>query len=319
MKTYAVINKNEEVRKLSRSGGIFTALSDEILNRGGVIYGCVLDENFSAKHIRATTFKERDLMRGSKYIQSIIGDSFKQAKVDLDNGLDVLFSGTSCQIAGLKNYLRKDYDNLVCLDILCHGVPSPAVWKKYLEWVSNRLKSKIISANFRNKLEYGWRAHYETITGLNGKQFHGRVFFHIAYVENFVRPSCYECKYADIRHPADITIGDYWGIEKAYPAFDDNKGVSLVLINTTKGQAIFDSVKDNIFYSETKIEDSLQPVLKGPFSRPENRDKFWNDFSKYPFTLIAYKYGEYGVINKYKKRIGYKINALSNRVFGVKK
>lgn len=142
-KVYAVKHKSEETRAASRSGGIFTALSDEVLAKGGVVYGCVLSKDFEAVHARAVDCETRNKMRGSKYIQSKIGDTFRNVKGDLDAGREVIFSGTSCQVAGLKQFLGKDYENLLCIDIVCHGVPSPKVWKAYLEWQERKNNSLI--------------------------------------------------------------------------------------------------------------------------------------------------------------------------------
>ena len=152
---YAVKNKDESVRAKSRSGGTFTALSDYVLNKHGVVYGCILDNDLNVIHSRATTWQQRDLMRGSKYVQSAIGDSFQKAKDDLENDKYVLFSGTSCQIAGFLGYLGdKTYDKLICVDIVCHGVPSNLIWQNYKKWIENKEKEKVISVNFRNKNKF---------------------------------------------------------------------------------------------------------------------------------------------------------------------
>lgn len=144
-KFYAVKNKNEEIRAASRSGGVFTVLSDEILKDGGVVYGCVLVDCVDAKHIRADNQVDRNKMRGSKYIQSDLQDTFMKVRTDLLANRSVLFSGTSCQIAGLKAYLGQDYDILLCVDIVCHGVPSPKVWKEYLKWQEKRKQKNCCS------------------------------------------------------------------------------------------------------------------------------------------------------------------------------
>lgn len=154
-KVYAVKHKNEATRAASRSGGIFTALSDQVLSIGGVIYGCVLTDDFNAVHIRADNAEERNRMRGSKYIQSKLGNTFKNVKADLDARRSVLFSGTSCQVAGLKKYLGKEYDDLFCVDIVCHGVPSKKVWNAYLRWQEQKNHSKVAGVNFRNKRDFG--------------------------------------------------------------------------------------------------------------------------------------------------------------------
>ena len=243
-KVFAVKHKDESTRADSRSGGIFTALSDQVLSNGGVVYGCILTDDFNAVHIRADNAEERNRMRGSKYIQSKLGDTFKNVKADLDARRSVLFSGTSCQVAGLKKYLGKEYDDLFCVDIVCHGVPSKKVWNAYLRWQEQKNHSKVAGVNFRNKRDFGWRDHVETLYFENGKSTSSRVFKDFFYGHTVLRPSCYECPYKSVMHPGDITIADYWGIEKAAPEFDDNKGVSLVLINNKTGDNAFEKVKE---------------------------------------------------------------------------
>lgn len=235
-KVYAVKHKDEATRAASRSGGIFTALSDRVLSDGGVVYGCILTDDFSAIHIRAENTEERNRMRESKYIQSKLGNTFKNVKLDLDTGKRVLFSGTSCQVAGLKRYLGKEYNNLFCVDIVCHGVPSKKVWNAYLRWQEEKNHSKVVKVDFRNKRDFGWHDHVETLYFKNGKSSNSYVFRNLFYGHTVLRPSCYECQYKSVMHPGDITIADYWGIEKAAPEFDDNKGVSLVLVNNEAGE-----------------------------------------------------------------------------------
>uniref|UniRef100_UPI003FF10B97 Coenzyme F420 hydrogenase/dehydrogenase, beta subunit C-terminal domain n=1 Tax=Ruminococcus bromii TaxID=40518 RepID=UPI003FF10B97 len=167
-KVYAVKHKDESTRAASRSGGIFTALSGQVLSNSGVVYGCILTDDFNAVHIRADSTEERNRMRGSKYIQSRLGNTFKNVKVDLDAQRSVLFSGTSCQVAGLEKYLGKEYDNLFCVDIVCHGVPSKKVWDAYLHWQEQKNHSKISSVDFRNKKDFGWHDHVETLYFENG-------------------------------------------------------------------------------------------------------------------------------------------------------
>lgn len=302
-KVYAAMHVEEAIREASRSGGIFTALSDLILLDGGIIYGCVLKEDFTAVHIRTENAVERNRMRGSKYIQSKLGNTFKNVKKDLEAGKKVFFSGTSCQIAGLKKFLKKEYRNLFCVDIVCHGVPSTAVWISYLHWQEQKKHSKSIKVDFRNKMDFGWREHVETIKFENGKSVNSRVFRNLFYGHMILRPSCYECPYKSVMHPGDITIADYWGIEKAAPEFDDNKGVSLVLVNNKAGENAFERVKDKLVWKQTELKDSMQPPLKAPFPKPDNREQFWSDFQNQSFGYIAVKYGEYGAVNNLKRSI----------------
>lgn len=297
-KVYAVKHMDEIVRAASRSGGIFTAISDYALENDGVVYGCILTENFKAVHIRTEDQAGRDKMRGSKYIQSRIGDTFQSVKSDLESDRKVLFTGTSCQIAGLKGYLGKEYDNLLCVDIVCHGVPSPKVWKRYLEWQEAKSDSNIVTVDFRNKKDFGWRTHVETLCFGNGQTVNSKIFTTLFYGHMILRPSCYECPFKSVMHPGDITIADYWGIEKAAPQFDDNKGVSLVLINNNRGEEIFNGVKERIKWQETRIEDSMQSPLVAPFPEPVNRRDFWSDFNCKEFDYIAKRYGGAGIKNK---------------------
>lgn len=303
-KIYAAKHKSDETRAVSRSGGVFTALSDQVLADGGVVYGCVLSKEFDAVHIRAEDYETRNKMRGSKYIQSKIGDTFKNVKNDLDTGRKVFFSGTSCQVAGLKRFLGKNYENLLCVDIVCHGVPSPKVWKAYLAWQERKNNSLVQEVNFRNKEKFGWREHVETLKFENSKSIDSKVFRTIFYSHSVLRPCCYECPYKSIMHPGDITIADYWGIEKAAPEFDDNKGVSLVLVNNEYGENMFNEIKKQIIWKETKLEDSMQQPFVAPFPKPDNRSQFWNDFlGNTDFKKFAIKYGGYGIRNKIKSRI----------------
>lgn len=299
---YAVKHQEEAVRASSRSGGVFTALTDLVLESSGIVYGCVLTEDFRAVHIRADNVDLRNLMRGSKYIQSELGDTYKNVKLDLDAGRNVIFSGTSCQVAGLRSFLGREYEKLICVDIVCHGVPSKKVWMKYLEWQEKRTGKKVVAADFRDKANFGWRAHTETLTMDDGSKVSSEVFKNLFYGHTVLRPCCYECPYKDVMHPGDVTIADYWGIEKAAPEFDDNKGVSLVLVNTDKGIKVFDKCKEKLVWKQTRIEDSMQPPLKAPFTRPANRDAFWKDLQTEDFAMIAKHYGGYGRINAVKKK-----------------
>lgn len=304
MRTFAVKHLDKHIVDQSRSGGIFTAISDFFLKNDGVIYGCVLDENLRAIHVRAIDENTRNRMRGSKYVQSDMRDVFPQVKLDLDSGKPVLFTGTSCQIAGLKGFLQKKYENLLCIDIVCHGVPSPLIWGNYLKWQGN-----VQEVDFRNKQKYGWRDHVETLV-TDKKSIDSRVWTNIFYSHNALRPSCYECPFKSIYHPGDITIADYWGIEKAAPEFDDNKGVSLVMVNSEKGELWFDKTKEYTIWKETRIEDSMQPPLIAPFPKPKTREQFWEDFYNREFSYIAKTYG--GELTRVMK-VAQKIKNLSRK------
>ncbi len=288
---YAVKNKNFLSRQKSRSGGIFVVLSEYILKNTGIVYGCILDKDLKALHIRCDDIKSINKMQGSKYVQSDLKECYGDVLKDLQNGKKVLFSGTSCQIEGLLSFVPDKYKRLLLtIDIICHGVPSPRVLEDYLDWVENTYKSKCIEIDFRNKKKFGWDSHVETIKINSGKKINSKIYTRLFYSHLTVRPACYKCPYKSIYHIADITIGDYWGIDNAAPGFDDNNGVSLVLINNKKGKEYFFKCKENIDYVETKIENSLQTPLIRPFDEPLNRYEFWSDYKKLSFDDIIIKY-----------------------------
>lgn len=305
---YAVKHKNEEIRMASRSGGIFTALSDLIFADGGVVYGCVLEDNRRAVHVRAETPEQRDRMRGSKYIQSETGSIFSLVKADLAAGKQVLFSGTSCQVDGLRGYLGKEYENLTCVDIVCHGVPSPLVWQEYVKWQEQKNQAECVGVDFRNKKDFGWTAHMESLQMKAGdgalRQCDSNVFTTMFYEHAILRPACYRCPYKSVTHPGDITIADYWGIEKAAPGFSDDRGVSLVLVNHDRGEALLQRALGQVEYQKTRLEDSMQPPLVAPFEEPAFRERFWKDFGKFPFEKMAKRYGGHGKMAAVKRKAG---------------
>lgn len=288
---YAVKNKNEETRAKSRSGGMFTALSDLILNDGGVVYGCVMSDNFkSAHHIRAVTKEDRDRMRGSKYIQSQMNNCIKQCGDDLADGKKVLFSGTPCQIDGLNNYLKlkkTDTANLITVDIICHSVPSPKVWVKFLDWKSQG--QKIDDVDFRNKKDFGWADHRETIFS-GDKKITSTEYTTLFYRDITFRTSCYSCHYKSTQRVSDITLGDYWGINQLDKNFNDNKGVSLIIVNTQKGNEMFEKCKEQLEYRQFHVTDALQPPLEYNYKLPKYRKGFFRDLDKMDFGKLYKKY-----------------------------
>lgn len=276
---FAIKHKNENIRIASRSGGFFTALSDIILDNGGVVYGCALNETFTAVHKRATNKVQRNEFRGSKYVQSKIDNTYNLVAIDLINGLDVLFSGTPCQVHGLINLLKLkkiDTSNLLTIDILCHGVPSPKIWSDYLS--SNFDLKYIEKINFRDKETFGWREHVETIT-VNGKKISSKNYTDSFYSHLILRKSCFNCHYKNKDRISDITIGDYWGIEKNDRDFDDNKGVSLVITNTDKGKLFFQKCSEQLIFKEFTLATSIQPALDHNYPEPANRSKFWQEYN----------------------------------------
>lgn len=274
-------NKNEAIRSTSSSGGVFYELASQCIINGGYVVGCALDENMVARHIIVKDKKALEQLKSSKYVQSDMSDIFSQVKKLLDNGDKVLFSGTPCQCAGLRNYLRKSYDNLFMVDILCHGVPSPKLFADYLEYLSHQYgDARPVSVNFRNK-QRGWKRLYMEVKFDNGKRhytYSGYDRYESMFLNNMsLRPSCYECKFTKPERYGDITLGDFWGIGKQYPEWDDDKGISLVMINTDLGQKLWDSVKAQ-FSGRAESFDLAkagQRTLYAPTQKNDHRDDFY--------------------------------------------
>lgn len=309
---YAVRHKNINEIEKSRSGAAFVAISDYILEHGGVVYGAGYAEHFRVIHKRATTKEERDGFRGSKYVQSDMNNVFRQVKEDLKNGLVVLFTGTPCQTSGLNAYVGKKLrENLFLVDIVCHGVPGPFLWRDYLAFIEKKRKSKICSVNFRDK-DYGWQAHKETY--IFKKENRKISFPYTFYQQIMFRYSCHNCHFCNTIRPSDITIGDFWGWEKIIPNFNtDDKGVSLVLINTQKGRKLFECIKNRINLHKVRLEDCLQPNLKNSTKKHPKRDDFENDYKSHGFKYVYYKYGNVGwrfQLRRVKYRLMCKIKSI---------
>lgn len=292
-RAFGVKHTDLPTRQSSRSGGAFVGFSDVILAQGGVVYGASLGKDFTVSHIRAETPRERDQMKGAKYVQSDIRGIYPQVAADLKLGRPVLFSGTPCQIACLRGYLAEkqvDTGKLCCCDIVCHGVPSPAIWRKYLESIEQTQGKKILFANFRDK-DLGWDSHYESflLAGEKKKRFM-RDYTDLFFQHLMLRPCCTSCPFANIHRPGDLTLGDFWGIEKHDPAFNDNRGVSLVLVNSPAGAQVYDAARKDFADFEADIADCLQLNLIEPSKPSPCRNQFWQDYQKMPFNMLIKKY-----------------------------
>lgn len=288
---FAVKHKNESDRRESRSGGIFTAISDIILENKGVVYGCILNENFEAVHFRADNKSSRNKMRGSKYVQSSMAGIANQIIEDLKNDRMVLFTGTGCQVQGIRQAVPMNLQKkLLLVDIVCHGVPSPKIWREYLNFVAKKYHGKIKSVDFRNKKEYGWKEHIESIE-VNGIRHDSKTYTNLFYNHVIIRPSCFKCPYKNLNRPGDITIADFWGIDNAVNNFNDDKGVSLVLINNDIGREYFEKSKKDIILESVELEKVMQPPLRGNFIIPSNRKKFWKIYYTKGFEKAIKIYG----------------------------
>ena len=298
---YAARHKDMDEVMKSRSGAAFVAISDYILEHGGIVYGAGYKDHFRVAHKRATTKVERDEFRGSKYVQSDLTGVFHMVKQDLKNGLTVLFSGTPCQTSGLNSYVGKKLrENLVLIDIVCHGVPGPYIWRDYLAYLEKKQGDTITMVNFRDKEVFGWKAHRETLKfRTRGAKMN---FTYVFYQHIMFRHSCGKCHFCNTTRPSDITIADFWGWEKTdHDINKDNKGVSLVLVNTPKGREIFEAVKDKLDTIPANLENCLQPNLQHPSVIHPKRMDFERDYIKHGFKYVMYKYGDAGRRVKYRK------------------
>ena len=297
IKTYAGRHKDLKQVDKSQSGAAFVVLSDYILAQGGVVYGVGYEDKFSPVHKRATTVEERDEFRGSKYVQSNMTGIIPQIKQDLKDGKLVMFTGTACQVSAVSTYFGMSSlrERLFLMDIVCHGVAAPNVWRDYIDFLESNGQN-LTSVNFRDKRYGGWHYGEETFTYVNGcTQFYHYHFYSLINL----RYSCYQCPY---------TVADFWGVEKSCAADlgVDNKGCSLFLVNTDKGAIWFDKAKDTIDYLSVPIEQTSQLHLRVPSVMHKDRAKFENDYATKGFAYVRKKYGEVG-INYYKAMFKRKI------------
>ena len=281
---FAFRNKDDTQIMQSASGGVGVLAARNIIQKGGVAYGAAYDEIFYVKHIQVDRLDDLSKIQSSKYVQSDTNDTYSQVLKDLSDGKIVLFAGTPCQIDGLNAFLGKDYKNLYTIDLICHGVPSPKFFKKYLEYQNKQLAEKVIYFNFRSKDGRGWGTQYllktktKTKTKTLSLDRYGKHFM----AGDCYRECCYQCAYANTHRVGDLTIGDFWGIGKSHPEFYSEKGVSSVFVNTSKGQWLFDIIKNDAWVIDTTLEEAMvkQRNLVHPTKRPAERDAFYKNIDQ---------------------------------------
>lgn len=308
--------KPAEVLK-SKSGAAFVALSDEILKDNGVVYGARLNLKHLVEHASANTPEERDEFRGSKYIQSDLKGVFAKIKADLAANKKVLFSGTPCQVAGLKAFIgHKLSENLYLVDILCHGVASPAVWKDYVKSLEYKEGKRIIRCFPRNP-QFGWYNNVDTFTFEDGSQYNSDYFTGFVYHKWITqRWSCKVCPFTSLNRISDITIGDAWGYGKVAPEFDkEDLGCSIVLINTEKGRVLFKSASANMRTMQVDVNELMQPVMKNPTALHPKRQKFEETYSErgFKYARMIYLNATYSNI---KTSIWHFLFRLKHSIFG---
>lgn len=299
-KVYACYNKDKDVRLSSSSGAVFSSLAEYVLNKSGIVYGVAMSEDcYSAEFIGVTDSEGITKLRGSKYLQAKVGNTFKSVKKELQAGKLVLFTGTGCQVNGLKTFLGKDYDNLICMDVICHGAPSPALWREYARDQEKKMGGKLKGINFRCKddswVDFGMKEVLSTIPEDSVKKFYiskdKDPYMQMFLRDYCLRPSCYECMVKKEKM-SDLTVADFWGIKDVAPEMNNGLGTSLVLIRTKKGQEIFNYISCEMKLKEVTYEAGVKgnPAEYKSCVRPSQRDTFFDDMHTMSFEELEGKY-----------------------------
>ncbi len=295
--TYVAINKDRHVLSSSASGGIFGALASIILEKNGVVYGCAYNDKMEPEHISIDNQSDMKKIQGSKYVQSDINTTYTEAKKYLKSGRWVLFTGTPCQIAGLKSFLGKDYGNLITADIICHGVPSADFFKGYIQYLEDKLKGEIIDFKFRDKSN-GWGLRGKVVYEKQGKVLQKTIqpidsYYYSYFLKGDIyRENCYECKYACGSREGDITMGDYWGVENAHPKIETKKGVSVLLVNSQKGIMLIDELTKYLDLTESTFEQARvqNGQLNSPTSKSIRREAILKVWGEGGYKAVADEY-----------------------------
>ncbi len=292
---YVGHSKDGGIRAASSSGGIFPLAADWIISQSGVVFGACFQKS-KVVHVAAGCKKEITQLKGSKYVQSDIKETYLEAEAVLKKEKPVLFTGVPCQIEGLKSYLGKEYKNLYTIDLICHGVGAPGIWEKYLDVFHK--KKEIKEINFKNK-DNGWNHEQFVIKYADGREYRRNPLddcYTCGFNTNvFLRPSCYNCKFKGIERNCDLTIGDAWGVERYAPKFHDDKGCSLILVHSKKGEEVFEAISEWIEWKKVDINKAVrfnQRMISSAIVS-SGRESFYEDLKKYPFRIA---------MNKMKKR-----------------
>ncbi len=282
----------------SSSGGAFSAFAEAIIAGDGIVYGAAYDENLRVHHIGVEDINGLQKLRGAKYVQSEIGDTFKEIKQHLRKDRQVLFVGTPCQVAGLYGFLGKDYESLLTADLICHGVPSPLVFKKYILSLEKQNKTVFRNINFRDK-RHGWENNSVVAISKAKKEYHlkgmSNSFYNGFILNIFLRETCYECPFIGLPRTGDITFADFWGIKQSSKITpkEIDKGVSLLLVNhSLKAQKIIALIKERLITEERSLEEAKagnSPMFT-PELRPSNREHFFTDLNKLDYGSLSKRY-----------------------------
>ena len=294
----AARHDDADILAQSQSGGAFSAIAVQVLNDGGVVYGAAFDQSHLVRHIKVDSVEGLSALRGSKYVQSDLSDIFRQVRSDLRSGTKVLFCGTPCQVAGLRSFIPVTMqDGLYLVDFVCHGVPSPSVWKDYLDYMSRQ--GTIVKANFRDKSVAGWKEHKETFIYNNGKKNVADSFRVLFYKNIMLRHSCSVCPYNIMNHKSDVTIADFWGVDEIIPQMDGPEGTSMVICNTSDGQELIRKASTVMTIVPAVLDFDFMSRRNPNLVRPARIDKdrmaFENEFAQGGFIRVARRWGDLGI------------------------
>lgn len=307
---YAAYHKDEAIRLDSTSGGAFSAFATHIFDNGGYVGGAIYEENHLVSHV-VTNDKERlPELRSSKYLQSDVTSIYKPIKQKLKQGEKVLVCGTPCQISALYNYLGRDDENLITCDFICRGVNSPKVFLKYMDMLERQHKAKAIHLKFKNKT-FGWHRFSMKVDFSNGRsyckdRYHDAFFVGYLQVGNFARPSCYACQFKGASRIADITLADFWGIENIDRSMDQDKGTSLVMLNSPKADEFFKDVSSELIFKRYSYEQAgiANASLYQPLTASrEDRESFFEALDKYPFEKVSKDFFPLSTLDRINKKI----------------
>jgi len=311
---YSCRNKNINEIMNSRSGGFFFTLASKILQEKGVIYGVELNKDLVVKHKRIDNIDDLNMIRGVKYVKSDVTDIFNQAIIDLKSNKTILFSGTPCETHGLLSLcqIKKiDTAKLITVDVVCHGACNPELFELYKDYIEKKFNKKIKKFDFRDKKHFGWNSHYESIYFENGKRVSLRSYTESFYSSYFLMKSCFNCPYTTVNQIVDFTIGDFWGINEIEDKYDDNKGVSLVICHNDKARMLFNEIKDQLIFSETKCEQSIAknyPLFRNT-DKPNNYENIIKDFSAKQ-NIEKEKIFDYNPLKLFAKKVKLRVKNL---------
>ncbi|MGN1337074.1 MAG: Coenzyme F420 hydrogenase/dehydrogenase, beta subunit C-terminal domain [Candidatus Coprovivens sp.] len=314
-KCYVAYNKDSKVKENSSSGGIFDSIARVVLKDKGLVIGAAFNKDNKLNHIIIEKEKDLDKVKGSKYLQSDLNNVFTTIKENIDDRI-VLFVGTPCQVAGLKAYLKKDYENLICIDLFCHGVPSPKLFDKYVNELEERHNDKLLNYIFRDK-STGWD-NYSNKATFKNKEYKelqkDNNYMKLFLLDIALRESCYDCNFKLGNKYSDITLGDFWGVNNYYPEMYNKKGVSAIIINTNKGLDIFNKISSNLEYKNCKLEEILSgnPSLKLSGKYPTRRNEFFDNIDTLNINALTKKYTKRPL---YKRILG-KLKRVIKKVLG---